>query len=78
MNSFFLLYMDFKKNKFIYLFIYFWLRWVFVAHMVLSLVAASRGYSWLWCMGFSLWWLLFLWSMGSRHAGFSNCSTQAQ
>ena len=32
-------------NKFIYLFIYFWLRWVFVAVCRLSLVAASWGYS---------------------------------
>ena len=36
------------------LFIYFWLRWVFVAERGLSLVAASRGYSSLWCTGFSL------------------------
>ena len=28
-----------------YLFIYFWLRWVFIAVRRLSLVAASRGYS---------------------------------
>ena len=32
-------------NKFIYLFIYFWLCWVFVAARRLSLVAASGGYS---------------------------------
>ena len=32
----------------------------------------NRGYSSLWCMGFSLWWLL-LWSSGSRHADFSSC-----
>ena len=32
----------------------------------LSLVAASRGYSSLWCPGFSLRWRLLLWSMGSR------------
>ena len=37
-----------------YLFIYFWLRWVFVAARGLSLVGASRGYSSLWCVGFSL------------------------
>ena len=30
----------------------------------LSLVTTSRGYSSLWCMGFSLWWLLLLESMG--------------
>ena len=52
-----------------YKFIYFWLRWVFVAARGLSLVVASRGYSWLQCVGFSLWWLLLLWSIVSRHAG---------
>ena len=59
----------FLINLFIYLFIYFWLRWVFVAVRGLSLVAASRGYSSLWCAGFSLWWLLLWWSTGSRRAG---------
>ena len=43
-----------------------------------SLVAASGGYSSLWCAGFSLWWLLLLRSTGSRCAGFSSCGTQAQ
>ena len=64
---------------YVYLFIYFWLCWVFVAARWLSLVAASGGYSSLWCSGFSLWWLLLLWSTGSRsmglvapwHVGFS-------
>ena len=32
---------------------YFWLCWVFVAARRLSLVAASGGYSLLWCAGFS-------------------------
>ena len=42
---------------FIYLFIYLWLRWVFVAVHRLSLVAASRAT--LRCgAGFSLWWPL--------------------
>ena len=36
-----------------YLFIYFWPHWVFVAVHRLSVVAASRGYSSLWCAGFS-------------------------
>ena len=58
-------------------FVVFWLRWVFVDARGLSLVAASGG-SGLWCSGFSLQWLLLLWSMGSRHAGFSSCGTQAQ
>ena len=60
-------------NAFIYLFIYFWLCWVFVAAHGLSLVAVSGGYSSLWCAGFSLRWLLLLRSMGSRHTGFSSC-----
>ena len=42
------------------LFIYFWLRWVFVAVRGLSLVAASWCYSSLRCPGFSLQWLLLL------------------
>ena len=42
----------------------------------LSLIAASRGYSSLRCAGFSLWWLLFLKSTGSRHTNFSSCGTQ--
>ena len=59
-------------NLFI-LFIYFWLRWVFVAAHGLSLVAGSGGYSSWRCVGFLLWWLLLLWS-----TGFSNCGTRAQ
>ena len=60
-----------KKNffyKFI-LFIYFWLHWVFFAGCGLSLVVASGGYTLLRCMGFSLWWLLLLHSMGCRCVG---------
>ena len=50
-------------------FIYFWLCWVFVAARGLSLVGVSGSYSLLWCVGFSLWWLLLLWSTGSRCVG---------
>ena len=60
------------------LFIYFWLRCVFVAACGLSLVAASGGCSLLQCAGFSLRWLLLLRSTGSRHAGFSSCGMWAQ
>ena len=56
---------------------YFWLRWVFVAARRLSLVAVSRGYFSLRCMGFSLRWLLLLRSMGSGHVGFSSCGLWA-
>ena len=55
---------------------YFWLCWVFVAVCGLSLVAVSGGHSSLGCAGFSLRWLLLLWSMGSGHAGFSSCGTR--
>ena len=61
-----------------YSIVYFWLHWVFVAARGLSLVAASGGYSWLQCVGFSLRWLLLLRSMGSRRAGFSSCGMLAQ
>ena len=61
----------------LFYFIYFWLHQVFVAVHGFSLVAASRGYSSLWCAGFSLWWLLLLWSTGSRHAGLSSCGSRA-
>ena len=56
-------------DRFFFLLIYFWLWWVCVAVWVFSLFAESRGYSFLQCTGFSLWWLLFLQSMGSRVCG---------
>ena len=63
--------------KFIYFNFNFWLCWVFVAARGLSLVAASGGYSSLWCTGFLLQWLLLLRSTGSRHVGFSSCGAWA-
>ena len=63
---------------FIFSLFFFWLRWVFIAALGLSLVAARGGCSLLQCAGFSLQWLLLLRSMGSRRTGFSSCSTQAQ
>ena len=47
--------LDFFKKFFT---LFFWLRRVFVASHGLSLVVASRGYSLLQCVGFSLRWLL--------------------
>ena len=44
----------------------------------LSLVGASGDYSSMWCAGFSLRWLLLVWSTGSRRVDFSSCGTQAQ
>ena len=54
--------------KLINIFVYFWLRWVFVAVRRLSLVAASGGYSSARCAGFSLRWLLFVaaWALGAQ------------
>ena len=60
-----LLGVSFLKSKFIYLF-NLWLHWVFITARMLSLVAASGGYSLLRCAGFSLRWLLLLQSTGSR------------
>ena len=54
--------------KFIYLFIYFWLCWVFVSVRGLPLVAASGGHSSLRCASLSLSRPLF-WGTGSRRAG---------
>ena len=55
--------------KFIYLFIYFWLCWVFVSVRGLSLALASVGHSSSQCMGLSLSRPLLLGSTGSRRAG---------
>ena len=51
------------------IFYYFWLHWVFVSACRLSLVAASWGFSPLWCAGFLLPWLLVPWRTGCRHMG---------
>ena len=50
-----------------------WLCWISVAARGLSLAAVSWRHFSLPCMGFSLQWLLLLWSTGSRHASFSSC-----
>ena len=70
-------YESFPGCVYIYIF-YFWLSWVLAAAHGLSLVAVSGGYSSLQCAGFSLQWLLLLWSMVSRCAGFRSCGTWAQ
>ena len=50
---------------------------VFIAAHGLSLVVASRDYSSLRCVGFSLWWLLLLRSMGSRAHWLSSSGLRA-
>ena len=56
-------------NKFMFLFIYFWLCWVFVSVWGLSLVVASGVHSSSRCAGLSLSRPLLLRSTGSRRAG---------
>ena len=63
-------------SRFILL-IYFWLHWVFVVAHGFSLVEVSGGYSLLWCVGFSLLWLLLLQRAGCRRVVFSSCGSQA-
>lgn len=58
-------------------FVLFWLHWVLIALHRLSLVVVRGDYSSLQCSGFSLGWLLLLWSTGSRRMGFSLCDMQA-
>ena len=56
----------------------------FIYLIVLGLPCCVRAFSsfgeWgllcLWCMGFSLWWILLLQSIGSRCVGFGSCSFQ--
>ena len=62
-------FMSMAFHLFIYLFIYLWLRWVFVSVRGLSLVAASGGHSSSQCAGLSLSRPLLLRSTGSRRAG---------
>ena len=47
------------------------LCWGFLAACGLSLAVMSEGYTSLWCTGFSLQWLLLLYSTCSRHMGAS-------
>ena len=57
----------------IYLFIYFWLHWVFIAARGLFSSCGERGLLFVVVRR-----LLLLWSTGSRCAGFSSCGTRAQ
>ena len=64
-----------EKQAFFFFFLFFFLA-------ALGLLCCARafsscgewGYSSLQCAGFSLWWLLLLWSTGSRCVGFRSCS----
>ena len=62
----------------IYLFIYFWLHWVFIAAHGFSLVAANGSYSSQQCTGFSLQCVIMPQSTSSTVHGFNSCGTQAQ
>ena len=70
-----------KNNKTFFFFLIYLFIFGYVGSLLLrglSLIAMSGGYSLLWCMGFSLWWLLLLQSTGSRRTGFSSSGTRAQ
>ena len=56
----------------VFIYLTFWLWWIFIAVYGLSLVAESRGYSSLGCVGFSFPRLLWL-----QSTGFSSCSSWA-
>ena len=62
---------------FVFYFIYLWLCCIFIAACRLSPVAASGGYSSLWCAGFSFRWFLLLRNTAPRPMGFSSCGTQS-
>ena len=66
----------FKINLFIHFFVSV-MNDSWLLRVDFSLVVASRGYSSLWCMGFSLQRLLLLWSMVLRCMGFNSCGPQA-
>ena len=68
----------FQSEPLLFAFIYFCLRWVFIALYRLSLVLENRGYSSLFCAGFSLQWLLLLQSTGSRPCRLSSFGAWAQ
>ena len=53
----------------LYLFIYLFLAALGLLCCVRAFSSCGEGYPWLWRAGFSLQWLLLLWSTGSRLAG---------
>ena len=59
------------------LFIYFWLCLGLPCCTRAFSSCSKRGCPLLQCSEFLLWWFLSLWCMGSRHTGFSSCSTEA-
>ena len=65
----------YKLEKLINLLLSFGLCCVFAAEHGLSLVVARGGHSSLWCLGFSLLWLLLLRAPTLRCTGFSSCRT---
>ena len=62
----------------VYLFVSLWLCWVFTAVRAFLQLWWAEVTLWLWCVDFSLWWLLLPWSVGCRHAGFSSGGTWVQ
>ena len=60
------------------IYIFFWPVLGLFCYVVFCLFEARQGYSLERKAGFSLWWLLLLWSPGPRHTGLSSFTTQAQ
>ena len=70
----------FFLNIIFYLFLFFSLAALGLCCCTWTFSSCSErgGYSLLQCSGFSLRWLVLLWSMGSRCAGFNSCGARAQ
>ena len=56
---------------------YFWLHWVFVAARAFLQLWQAGATLYLWCVGFSLPWLLLLQSMGSKVCRLCSCSSRS-
>ena len=68
----------FFLNKFLFIYFYFWLPWVFVAARRLFSSCGEWGLLFFAVPGLLIGWLLLLQSMGSRRTDFSSCGTRAQ
>ena len=64
-------------NKFIYLFIYFWVRWVFISVQGLSLVVASGGHSSSRCAGLLIVTASLVAEHGLQTRRLSSCGSRA-
>ena len=68
-----ILFYFFLKNDLFYL----WLCWDFIVAQIFLQLQRAGLTVWVQCSGFSLQWLLLLWSAGSRACGLSRCCSRA-